>query len=158
MIPATVTRSVVQTEMAAVTAWVARHPGWAARFDPDRLQLVVDAVHPAAGTSIRVTADLTGYRAVPPAWRFTDPTGGDGAGPFPTPGTSSIVPGSIFHDHKVICAPWNRLAFAEHGGPHQDWGALTNWVTAASGSTRAETLADMLSQVALHLSLSPGMR
>ncbi|MFC0028006.1 hypothetical protein ACFFMM_00510 [Micromonospora chaiyaphumensis] len=67
------------------------------------------------------------------------------------------MPGSIFHPNRLICAPWNRLAYAEHGGPHPDWGALTNWKTAGAGYTKADTLADMLSQIHLHLTLSPGM-
>jgi hypothetical protein len=143
--------------MAAVTAWVARHPGWAARFAVDTLQLVVDVVHPVAQTPIRITADLTGYPAIPPAWQFTNPAG-DGPGPFPAAGSGTAVPGSIFHGNKVICAPWNRLAFSELGGPHGDWGGLTNWRTTAVDCTRAETLADVLSQIALHLSVSPGVR
>lgn len=156
VIPATATRSVVQAEMAAVTAWVARHPGWAAHFDPDTLQLVVNTVHPAVDVPIRITAHLNGYSAVPPAWQFTNPVG-DGPGPFPIAGSSTVIPGSIFHGNKVICAPWNQLAYSEHNGPHADWGALTNWKSAAPDYTRAETLADMLSQIALHLSVSPGV-
>jgi hypothetical protein len=157
VIPATVTRAVVANEMAAVAAWVARHPGWAAQYDDTSLQLVVDTTHPAKEVALRLTADLGGYRAIPPAWRVVDPSGGDGAVLFPQVGTTPVVSSSIFHPNRVICAPWNRLAYAEHGGPHGDWGALTNWLSAAFDSTKAETLADMLSQIRLHLSISPGV-
>lgn len=59
----------------------------------------------------------------------------------------------------MICAPWNRLAYKEVNdkGPHDNWGGLTNWTDAAPGYTKADTLADMLSQIELHLSVSPGM-
>lgn len=159
MIPAVATRSVVEAEMAAVNAWVASHPGWVADFTPDSLQLNLDTVHPAAGVPIRISADLSGYRAIPPAWRFTATPDG-AAARFPTASTNNtIVTGSIFLEgQRVICAPWNRLAFKENDGPHQDWGALTNWTTAAPGYTHAEELADMVSQIALHLSLSPGVK
>ncbi|MFY1686191.1 hypothetical protein ACN265_32230 [Micromonospora sp. WMMD730] len=157
MIPAAVTRTVVTTELPAVQAWAARRPGWAVHLDDTALMLIVNAVHPRSGSALRITAQLSGYPAVPPAWRFTDPAGGS-APPFPQAGTNAeIVPGSIFHGNRVICAPWNQLAYAEHNGPHGDWGGLTNWKNAGAGSTKADTLADMLSQIHLHLTLSPGM-
>jgi hypothetical protein len=57
-----------------------------------------------------------------------------------------------------ICAPWNRLAYAVHGGPHNDWGTTTDWKQAAATSTQAHTLPDMLSALRLHLQYSPGMQ
>src|SRR5690606_221291 len=84
------------------------------------------------------------YRAVAPAWTFTD--SGWVAPPaqqlFPRP---SIGPGaSIFHSNAVICVPFNRLAFAQHGGPHGDWGTPANWIEAGNGYVHAETVGDML--------------
>jgi len=34
---------------------------------------------------------------------------------------------------------------------------LANWTDAAAGYTKADTLADMLSQLDLHLAVSPGI-
>ena len=105
-----------------------------------------------------MAADLRGYRAIPPAWQFLDPETHElPTAVFPQPGSHPMIQGSIFHGNKVICAPWNRLAFQENGGPHGDWGALTNWTSAAPSYTRADTLADMLSQIELHLSVSLAM-
>ncbi|MBM0202915.1 hypothetical protein JNW90_07255 [Micromonospora sp. STR1s_5] len=147
----------IASELPAAQAWAARRPGWTVDLNEDAGPLlIVGAVHPGSGTLVRITADLSGYPAIPPAWRFTDRAGGSAA-PFPQPGGSPVVPGSIFHSNRLICAPWNRLAYAEHGGPHPDWGALANWKTAGAGYTKANTLADMLSQIHLHLTLSPGM-
>ena len=158
MIPTAVTCAVVAEELPAVLAWVARRPGWTAEFDELALHLNVTTTHPAVGTLLRIRANLHGYRANPPAWQFLHPdTGEPDPAVFPQPGGHAMIQGSIFHSNKVICAPWNRLAFQENGGPHQDWGALTNWTNAAPNYTKADTLADMLTQMELHFSVSPGM-
>ena len=162
MIPTTVTRVVVAEEIPAVLAWAARRPGWAVEFDDAALRLNVKTVHPACGMALHVQADLQGYRAVPPAWRFLR-LALDGretvTDPFPRAGAHPWIQGSIFHGNRVICAPWNRLAYVENGdkGMHGDWGGLTNWTNAAPGYTKADTLADMLDQIYQHLSASPGM-
>jgi hypothetical protein len=73
-----------------------------------------------------IAVDFTGYRTVPPFWRFVDPRDrsliGVAAYPKPVPGQSSI-----FHPNGLICAPWNRGAYSENGGPHNDWSGLGNW-------------------------------
>jgi hypothetical protein len=158
VIPAVITRVVVTEELPAVLAWAARRPGWTVELDEPALHLNITTSHPAVGTPLRVRADLHGYRAVAPAWQFLSPESvGTSTSPFPQPGNHPVIQGSIFHGNRVICAPWNRLAYKENGGPHGDWGALTNWTEAADGYTKADTLADMLSQIELHLSTSPGM-
>jgi len=159
VLPAVVTRAVVSDEFPAVLAWVEHHPGWAVEFDEETLHLVLRVSHPATGTQFVIDADLEGYRAVPPAWRFLPAGGGEAAGaPFPQAGTHPLIPGSIFHSNRVICAPWNRLAYKENNGPHEDWGALTGWMDVAVGYTKADALADMLSQIDVHLAVSPGVQ
>jgi hypothetical protein len=162
MIPTTVTRVVVAEELPAVLAWAARSPGWIVAFDESALHLNVKTAHPVCGTPLHINADVQEYPAIPPAWRFlpADPdVQTTVAGPFPQAGTHPLIQGSIFHSNRVICAPWNRLAYKQNGdgGIHEDWGGLTNWRNAAVGYTKADTVADMLSQIALHLSVSPGM-
>ena len=152
MIPAVVTAAAVDAEFPAVTAWAARRPSWAVRYDATTLILYADTIHPMTGQPVAIAAELTGYRAVPPAWTIAGPNG-----TFPTNGQIPGVSGSIFHPNRLICAPWNRLAYGEHGGPHPDWDGQTNWTSAGTGYTKADTLADMLSQIALHLAASPGM-
>lgn len=157
MIPAPVTRAVAAEEMVAVTAWASRRPGWAAHLNDEEPLLVIDGVHPTTEVPVRIIANLTGYRAVPPTWTFAAPSGATAAAPFPQPTTPAAGPASIFHPNRIICAPWNRLAYAENNGPHADWGGLANWTSAGAGATKADTLADMLDQIYLHLSLSKGM-
>jgi hypothetical protein len=65
--------------------------------------------------------------------------------------------GSIFHGSGVICAPFNRLAYGEHGGPHGDWGGPLSWLN-VRGHVRATALADMLALIIAHLNYSPGWK
>jgi hypothetical protein len=155
MARATVTRAVLAAETAAITTWAARH-GWDVRIDEDGLTLEAGTVHPASQATIVFHADLDGYPALPPAWTCRDSAGEVTPSAFPLPGTRPGVSGSIFHPGLVICAPWNRLAYATHGGPHNDWGDLTGWKTVSGGHSQAHTLPDMLTALALHLSVSPG--
>ena len=156
-VPTAVTRAVLANEASAVAAWVSRQQGWEAAVDLDALRLTARTTHPATSIPLRIDADLDGYPAIPPVWRFLDPaTGQPLPHTFPQGGTIPGISGSIFHSNRVICAPWSRLAYAEHGGPHGDWGGLTNWKNTAPTYTKADTIADMLSQIALHLAASPG--
>jgi hypothetical protein len=153
---------VVAGELPAVLAWAAHRPGWTVQFDDPALHLNVNTVHPACGTALYIRADLRGYRAVPPGWRFLHPdldAQPTATHPFPQAGQHLRIQGSIFHGNRVICAPWNRSAYKENGneGLHEDWGGLANWTNAAAGYTKADTLADMLDQIYQHLSASPGM-
>jgi hypothetical protein len=151
---ATVTRAMLAAETPAIMAWAARH-GWDIRIDEGALTLDAATVHPASQATIVFHADLDDYPALPPAWTCRDSAGEAIPSAFPLAGTRPGVPGSIFHPGLVICAPWNRLAYAVHGGPHNDWGELTVWKTVSGGHTQAHTLADMLTALAVHLSVSP---
>ncbi|HVT70443.1 MAG TPA: hypothetical protein VHF26_22040, partial [Trebonia sp.] len=109
-----------------------------------------------ADSAIRLHADLAGYRALPPAWTVIPP---DATAPatyrFPAGGTLPGGVGSVFHNSKVICAPFNRLAYQQHAGPHSDWGGPAAWLS-VRGHVRATTLAEMLAQIIMHLRYSPG--
>jgi hypothetical protein len=89
-----------------------------------------------------LNVDFAGYRTVPPLWRCVDPRTsaaiGAAAYPKPSPGQSSI-----FHGNGLICAPWNRGAYAENGGPHQDWNGATNWARVPN-YTVALTIGEMV--------------
>jgi hypothetical protein len=154
MVPAAVTLAVLNQEVPAAQRWAARH-AWAIEVDLDALQLTGITRHPADDSELVLIGQFTGYRAVPPAWRFVDPaTGQTTSCAFPAAGSS---PGgsSIFHTMPVLCAPWNRLAYAEGGGPHGDWGAAAGWLKVRN-TTQAHTIADMLATVNAHLRHSPG--
>jgi len=65
------------------------------------------------------------YGAIPPAWHWYSPETKLRDQPKDTP-----EGGSFFHDHGVICAPWNRLAYkaVDQRGPHPEW-ELATWRT-----------------------------
>jgi hypothetical protein len=154
VVPTAVTLAVLKQELPAAHRWAARR-GWALEADLDALQLTAKTHHPADRGELLLIGEVIGYRAIPPAWRFVDPaTGQPSPRAFPAPGPSSF--GSIFHSSLLLlCAPWNRLAYAELGGPHGDWGAAAGWLNART-YTQAQTIADMLATVEAHLRSSPG--
>lgn len=136
-------------------AYAARH-GWQVTWRPDDLVIIAEGKHPADGSPACLHGDLAGYRAQPPAWRWT--TG------EPHHTTVIAIPGqlpggisSMFHDNGTICAPFNRLAYKEHNGPHNDWGGPLAWLS-VRGQVSATVLGEMLAQIVLHLKYSPGWK
>jgi hypothetical protein len=154
MVPLAVTLAVLEQELPAAHRWAARH-AWTLEADLEALQLTATTDHPADRAELVLVGKFTGYRAVPPAWRFVDPvTGQPAPRAFPAAGPSPS--GSIFHSSLLLlCAPWNRLAYAGAGGPHGDWGAAVGWLNVRN-YTQAQTIADMLATVEAHLRWSPG--
>ena len=157
VVPSAVTDAVMAVELPAITAWAARR-GWDVDVDVKCRTVAAKTVHPKSGAVIVFHADLDEYPAIPPAWTCRDADGVVSLAAFPRPGQQPGVSGSIFHTNNVICAPWNRLAYAANGGPHGDWEDLTAWKNAAAGAgyTQAHTIPDMLNTIRLHLVVSPG--
>lgn len=154
------TEVVVAVELAAATAWASRH-GWTLTYDASVKRGTATATHPVTGAPVEFNFDTTAYPdRQPPAWwcgsEQPDPRNYP-AGPAETkPGFPN---GSIFHGQPVICAPWNRLAYAQvvPGAPHSEW-TLASWKTMAPEYTQAHSIADMLAALDLHLGISPGMQ
>lgn len=148
----------LESESPAIRAWAARH-GWAVTIDLDNLTVIAAAQHPALpNVSVRFRADVSNYRPHPPTWKCIDENGETPSSAFPAPGV--IVngpPGSIFHGNRFICAPWSADAYAENGGPHNDWISMSNWLSVPPPTSQAHTIPDMLSALDLHLKASPGM-
>lgn len=155
MVPAAVTRAVIDDSWAAITAWATRHD-WAITLDGDAPTLTAITSHPKTDAPVTFCAVLDGFPALPPAWTCLAPNGISAKSAYPAPGSVSGVNSSIFHPSGLLCAHWNRHAYHVHGGPHGDW-ELTLWKTAGPGTARAETLPDMLAIIAVHLAVSPGM-
>jgi hypothetical protein len=149
------TQAVVTAETPAIMAWATRST-WEVDLDLGALVLNAGTVHPVARTNVVFHAELEEYPVLPPAWTCRDADGAIAPSVFPLAGSRPGVSGSIFHGNKLICAPWNRLAYAVHGGPHSDWTELTVWKTIPGNVTQAHTLADMLATISIHLAASPG--
>jgi hypothetical protein len=143
--------------MPAAAAFAERN-GLRLDWDADNLRLrVTGLTQPGTNETFTLVGDFVGYRVIPPAWDLEDPDSGalGTQVAFPQPNGGPI--GSIFHSKPVICAPFNRLAYADASGPHSgDWGASTGWLTAGAGYVRATTVGDMIATVHLHLGWTSG--
>jgi len=152
-VPKATTVATVEEELPGVRCYAERH-GWSVSWDPETLRLTFEGKHPNDNRPIRAIAALDGYRALPPAWSFEAPDTGATCLPKPAPvGGQS----SIFHNGCGICAPFNRRAYKQHGGPHGDWGGPECWLN-VRGHVQATTLAAMFAVIVGHLKASPGMK
>jgi hypothetical protein len=118
-------------------------------FDADALTVDVALSGPpaepdAAPERYLIRGWLEDFDALPILWRFLDPRNGQEVGTAAYPQAAS---GTVFHGQGLICAPWSRLAYQLHGGPHTDWGALTDWKTFRPPYTYAVTIPDMLDRL-----------
>jgi hypothetical protein len=154
-VPKDVTVAVVEDELQAANAYVRRH-SWSITWQKEELAVLFNGKHPADDCLIRWRAEVADYRAMPPAWTcFQVDDQGATTPRFPKAGTVEGGVGSIFHPSGVICAPFNRLAFKVHAGPHDDWGGPADWLQ-VRGKVRATVLAEMIAQIVVHLKYSPG--
>lgn len=157
MIPRDLTLALVeQEELEPAREW-ARRAGVELMWRRETLEIRAVFKQRSSGDRFFLLGNLDGYKAVPPAWEFCDAGWGSSGtkGNYPRQATINGI-GSIFHSKPVICAPFNRLAYQTHGGPHADWGGPEQWLKAAPGSARADTLADMLALIARDMNYSKG--
>jgi len=154
IIPASETRIIIEPEIYGAQAWAERH-GVIFAWIAEMLELRTTLVQPGGSINFYLRGRFDNYRAVAPEWTFTDATWvalgrlTDFPKPItqPPPRTASIF--LNFQNRGVICAPFNRLAYASGSGPHQDWGGPEQWLVASNkastaGQVRADTVGDML--------------
>lgn len=126
---------------------------------PEGLEIRVTLTQPDSGELFYLRGRFDNYRAVAPAWVFTDAEWTAEPGPqfFPRPAPTPLGAPSVFHAQPVICAPFNRLAYKEHNGPHPDWGGPAQWLTAGvAGQVTAHYLGDMVSVIYQHFVVTRG--
>ncbi len=158
MIPRRDTILIIEDELVGAVAWAGRH-SIPLEWRPDDLEIraiLMQADDEQQPFYLRGRFD--DYRAVAPAWVFSDKTWQSQGLPhlFPKPPANPPFGASIFHTNAVICAPFNRLAYGEHSGPHSDWGGPTNWMDAGAQYVHAETLGDMLHVIYNHFRFTHG--
>lgn len=90
-----------------------------------------------------VEAIFDDYRVLPPWWRFLDPRTHEDIGIAAYP--KALGP-SVLHPGGLVCAHFSRMAYADHGGPHGNWGGPRSWQTRVEG-TEALTASDMLARL-----------
>jgi hypothetical protein len=149
-IPREVTEAILEEaeQLPAARAWAAKNSLDLA-FDSDALTIDLALSGPAAlpdadPEPYLIRGELADFDALPIIWRFLDPrTGGMiGTGAYPQAASNSVI-----HSQGLICAPWSRLAYQIHGGPHPDWGELADWKTPRPPYTYAVTIPDMLDRL-----------
>src|SRR5579862_3812114 len=108
LVPRETCLAAVEVELPAFKAYATRH-GWTTSWEPEALLVSCRRPHPAGGGELHLQADVSGYRAVPPAW-FIQPAEIGGRMVKRMPIAQGIVSGqsSVFHDQCDICAPFNR--------------------------------------------------
>ena len=156
--PRDVTMAIIEDELPGIRAYAIRH-SWTVEWRADSLSLVFGGQHPQDKTPVDIIAAVDGYRALAPGWTFNDPSS-KRATPefFPRAGTLPNGRSSIFHSNRCICAPFNRLAYRVHGGPHSDWNGPEAWLEVRRpGEVHAVRIANMFAVILAHLAVSPGM-
>jgi len=159
MLPAKASIAIAEHELLGARAWAERH-GVVLEWLLDVLELRATLPQPETATRFYLRARLGDYRELPPMWTFCAEnwTRDSEAALYPKP-QATPHGSSIFLAHKgrgVICVPFNRLAYAEHTGPHGDWGGPAQWISAGGSHVRAATLGDMLAVVHRDLRVTRG--
>lgn len=146
-----------EDELPAAVKWALRR-GIALDVDVEALGLTARLTGPAAEAAAPqepylLVGSFEDYRVMPPRWRFVDPRNGVdvGSAAYPRPLGSSIL-----HGNGLLCAHWNRLAYHEEGGPHNDWGGLEKWQNPPAGTSIALTIPDMLQRIVREVAASSG--
>lgn len=159
MVPKDSTVRVVEHELEGANTWANRY-GVSLRWYPDKLELHVAMEQASTGDMFYLLGRFDDYREEPPEWLFCDErwVWKVDRKYFPQPQSASI--GSTFLSSgpkaPVICAPFNRLAYAEHDGPHDDWGGPAQWITPKGGWVYAVEIGDMLQAIRRDLNASKG--
>lgn len=157
MIPREHTLIHLEDELPGARCWAERHDVpflWV----PESLEVRATFVQPETNEVFYLRGRFDNYREIAPAWTFTDAawTAEPRQQLFPRPGQTPYG-ASVFHGNPVICVPFNRLAYKEHRGPHDDWGGPANWLTAGRpNEVKAHYLGDMLGVIYQHFLFSRG--
>ena len=151
MLPPTVTDAAITSEIEGAMAWAVRHGiDLTARMPKERVLRVV-LVQNRSQEKFFLQGQFDQYKALPPVWDWRDANWSDSSRLYLSPKPENTPFGSsmflVQNNKAIICAPFNRLAFNSHGGPHSDWGEPTQWMTAGNGYVYAVTIGDMLQAI-----------
>lgn len=146
---ATITATLAQPDqIPAALAW-ARRRALELEYDEDRhiVRLRLEGPGPTTDSPLEpylILGEMDDFDVLPVLWRYVDPRTGAivGLAAYPRP-----AGGSVLHPQGLICAPWSRLAYQTEGGPHGDWGQMTDWKTPRPPYTHAITIPDMLDRL-----------
>ena len=158
MTPRNHTLIYLDEELPGAKAWAERH-AVSLLWVPESLEIRLTLIQPETNDRFFLRGRFDDYRELAPVWTFMDAEWSDGTRQqlFPRPAPPPSGGASIFHTQPVICAPFNRLAYKQHNGPHNDWGGPAGWLTAgAPNEVRAHFVGDMLSVIHQHFVVTRG--
>jgi hypothetical protein len=161
MLPVEATRALVENELPGARAWADRRGIPPLAWNPETLELRAVLTQPGTAERFYLRGRFDDYSTLPPMWDFSDATyaAGPTAALYPRP-TRSPSPngGSMFiqyNGHPLICAPFNRAAHVNAGGPHNQW-TLADWMRVGGEWVEAHTIGDMLAAIDWHFQLTTG--
>ena len=147
MLSPRVTAAAFASELEGASEWAKREHVKLEILVPQNLVRAV-FVQESSGEEFFLQGRFDGYKELPPVWEWCNSDWSDPGNKRLSPEAAQTPYGSsmfLAKDNKaIICAPFNRLAFKVHGGPHRDWGELSHWMTAADRYVYAATIGDML--------------
>lgn len=162
-LPDVVVRAHVEAEMRPALAWAERN-GYRLEYDDAQLRVRMPFESASNGQTLAerylLEGSFEGYRTLPPMWRFLHPDTEEDVGPpaYPSAPQPNPFGSGLFIQGgptgALICAHFNRLAFTEAGGVHNNWGTLTNWQSPPPDYTVAMTIGQMLQRIALETRIS----
>ena len=148
MLSATVVDAAIKSELKGTMAWATRHGIDVTTLMPTERIVRAVLVQEQSQSKFFLQGQFDQYKALPPVWDWRDANWSDNGSLSLSPKSENTPFGSsMFFIHKekaIICAPFNRLAFDTHAGPHSDWGDPAQWITAGHRYVRAVTIGDML--------------
>ena len=160
MLPPAVTAAAIRDELPGAVAWADRHDVAidTSLVEDRRVRTVF--VQSESEQEFYLQGTFGEYRAYPPIWEWYDQSWSSTKELHlsPRPGASPFG-SSMFLQHRgrgLICAPFNRMAYGAHNGPHSDWGNPAQWMTAAPGYVHAVTIGDMLNSIFRDFRFSKG--
>ena len=136
-----VSRAYAEEELKEAEAWGGAR-GWSLDWKPEALILNVKMKSAVDGEEYLFEFSLRDYRQYPPSITPIHPMSGER-------GTRRAFPSGgrgYFHPNPVICAPWNRLAYQEHGGPHGDW-SMAGWASNRPNHSRLGSILALLQEL-----------
>ena len=160
MLPSAVTDAAIENELPGALAWAQRRRiALDTRLLRERIIRAV-LVQQDEGEKFYLQGSFDDYKELPPIWDWCDESWSNTGALHLSPRVDNSPFGSsMFIQHNsrgIICAPFNRLAYATHDGPHSNWGDAAQWMTAGPGYVYAVTIGDMLQLILRDFSLSKG--
>jgi len=146
-----IVEATLKAELPGAIEWAKRHGISVMSLLPDARVLRVVLVQETTQEEYFLQGCFDQYKELPPVWEWRDKSWAERSNTSLSPERRDTPFGpSMFLPHgnqAIICAPFNRMAFDSHGGPHKDWGEPAQWRTPRDPWVHAVTIGDMLQAI-----------